>query len=342
MPSYVGLDISKKSASVCVMDAKGRVTREGTVESTPQAIVGFLRGQGSRYAKIGVESWCLSNWLHQGLTAAKLPIICIDARHAHGVLKSQPNKTDRADARGIASLMRTGAYREVHIKSEGAQRARALLMVRRTLKRKAADVRNTIHALLLGLGFKLGRRLGAASFESKVRAAVRKHEFAATLILPLLDVEAHLAAHVRSFDARLKALAQEDPVCQLLATAPGVGAQTALQFRAAIDDPLRFRSSRDVGAHLGLAPRTYQSGDTEWRGRISKRGDEEMRSALYIAAMTVFRTNARSSWLRNWGLQIAARRGRGKAVVAVARRLSVLLHRMWLTEEPFRWEVRSS
>jgi transposase len=338
MPCYVGLDASKRHTSVCVTDPNGNVLREGRVETTPKAIVGFLRGDGARFARIGIESSSLAPWIYEGLARARLPIICIEARHAHGALGTQPNKTDRSDARGIADLMRTGSYRAVHIKTLESRRIRAMLTARKLLKAKAQDIQNGIRGLLLGLGFKFesGR---TATFDRRVRTAVSKHEFASTIVAPLLELRSKILTEVAHFERRLGDIARHDPVCTLLQTAPGVGPLTALIYRTSVDEPGRFASSRAVGPHLGLVPQTHQSGDIEWRGRISKHGDRDARSALFMAAMVLLTHRGATSWLRRWGEAVAARRGRKRAIIAVARRLAVVLHKMWLTESPFRPEV---
>lgn len=340
MPCYVGLDASAKSTSICVMDKHGAIVREGAVESTPPAIERFLRGERRRYALVGIEAWSLASWLYEGLARAGLPIVCIEATHAHGVLKAQPNKTDRADARGIAELMRIGSYRAVHVKTQESQRITSILAARRVLKCKLFSLQNAIRGFLLIFGGKLGGgRFG--TFDSRVREIASRDAFLKELVAPLLEVRSLLLAKIEEFDERIEQMAKADAVCQLLQTAPGVGPISALTFRAAIDVPTRFSRSRDVGPHLGLVPRTYQSGEVERRGRISRRGNADARAALYMCAVGLLRTNVKRSWLKDWAEQIAKRRGGKKAVVALARKLAVVLHKMWVTGTPFRWEAAS-
>jgi transposase len=128
-----------------------------------------------------------------------------------------------------------------------------------------------------------------------------------------------------------------EPTCRHLMTVPGVGPFTALAFRATVDRPDRFRRSRDVGAHLGLTPRRYQSGETDVQGRISRCGDELARTALYEAAHSLPTRSTKCCSLRAWGMQVAKRRGMARARVAVARKLAVILHRMWVVKSEFRW-----
>jgi len=337
MPCYVGLDTSLRHTSVCIIDKAGRVVKEGQVETTPKALVEFLRGDRRRYAAVGMETGALSAWLCRGLKRAGLPVASIDARHAHGALKTQPNKTDRADARGIAQLMRTGSFKAVHLKSLESSTARGLLTSRRLLIAKLRDLQNGVRGLLLAFGLKLphGQVFG---FEKRVLGFVRNHKEAATVVRSLMTVCSAVVKEIAALNACLAQLAAEDPVCRLLTSAPGIGPLTALMFRSAIDQPERFSKSRTVGPMLGLTPRTHQSGEIERRGRISKCGDAEVQAALYMAAWTLMRSNSRRSWLKDWGEELAARRGRKRAGVAIARRLAVVLHRMWVTNTPFRWE----
>jgi transposase len=337
MPCFVGLDASKKTTHICVMERDGAVVREGVVETTPQAIIGFLRGEGRRSVRVGLETWGMAQWLYEGLAKARLPVICIGAREAHGILKAQRNKTDRNDARGIAEIMRIGAYRKIHIKSASSQETRALLTARAMLVIKAGDVANTIRGLLLGLGLKLPR-FQRRTFDLRVRALISKHAFAGQVIEPLLAARAAILKEKDVIEALLLATAQRDPVCRRLMTAPGVGALTALTYRTAIDEPARFARSRTVGAHLGLTSRTWQSGDISRQGRISKCGDAAARRALFLAAQSLCRTIAKPSWLKAWGRQLVERRGYKRAMIAVARRLAVILHQMWMSETDFRWE----
>ena len=336
MALFVGLDVAKRHTAVCVMNSAGVVIREDVVETTPQAIVARLRGQRARYARIGVESWTLAPWLQSALARAKLPLICIEAAHAHAVLKANLNKTDRTDARGIADLMRTGAFRPVHIKTAASQRILALLTTRRFLRAKLTDCQNAIQGLLLAMGLKLDIA-PQTSFSARAWRLVGRDAHAGQAIQPLINLRDLIASQLAELDRALTQLAHSDSICQLLMSAPGIGPIVALTYRASIDEPRRFLRSRTIGAHLGLTPRTHQSGERERRGGITKHGDSDLRRMLYLAALSTFRRGAKSSWLKSWGEQIALRRGRKRAIVAIARRLAVVLHRMWITQTPFQW-----
>ncbi len=337
MPCYVGLDASKRLTSVCVLRSNGETVREGDIPTSPKAIVGFLRGDRLRFARVGIEAGSVGSWLGPALIRAGLPVTQIETRRAHSILKERANKTDRSDARGIADLMRTATFTPVHMKSSESQHVRALVTARKLVKAKVLDLQNGIRGLLHGFGlpFDAGR---ARSFEARARDAARRLAIAQDVVLPLLTALAQLRSILTSYDKTIRVVATASPVCSLLMTAPGVGPITALLFYSSIDDPSRFRRSRNVGPHFGLVPRTQQSGESERRGRISKRGDAEARASLYCAGLTALRTSTRPSWLKTWGLEVAARRGRKRAAVAVARRLAVVLHKMWITGTPFRWE----
>ena len=342
MPHYVGLDVSKKTTSVCVLDKGGNLVLEGVVPTDPKAIVDFLRGRGWRCRRIGMEVWGLASWLYEGLARAGLPIICIEARHAHAVLKAaRVNKTDRNDARGIAEIMRAGIYKSVHIKTNATQRSRAAFTARTLLLTKTRDIENGISGILLCFGLKL--KTGASStFERRVRQLLGAEEALGNLVEPLLLARNELSRRLADIDRHVRALAKGDPVCRRLMTAPGVGEITALAYRLTIDEPSRFARSASVGPHLGLTPISKQSGNRDRKGRISLLGDRAMRSLLYMGAKSLLRPSARPSWLKAWGEKIRAARGGSKAFVAVARRLAVILHKMWVTETDFRFELNAA
>ncbi|MDU0344031.1 IS110 family transposase [Bosea rubneri] len=336
MECFVGLDVSVKTTSVCVMDAGGTIIREGKAESSPEAIAAFLSGCNGHYSRVGLEAGPLCQWLYAGLAKAGFPVICIETRHAQAVLSARPNKTDRNDARGIAQMMRVGLYRPVHVKTLASQKIRALLSGRRFLQAKLLDVENSIRGLLRNFGLKVGM-VTRAGYEERILELIEDVPSLQTIIEPMLAVRQVIREQYARLHKKMLALARADDDCLLLMSAPGVGPLIALTYRAAIDEPARFQRSRSVGAHFGLAPRTHQSGEIDRRGRITKNGDETLRSALFEAALVLLRPQAKPSALKAWGLRVAKRRGMAKAMIAVARRLSVILHRMWIDRVPFRW-----
>jgi transposase len=335
MRCFAGLDVSLETTNVCVMDAEGVVLRESKLATEPEAMAAWFKETGLGYGRIGLEASATAMWLFRGLAEAGLPIICIEARHAHGVLKARLNKTDRNDANGIADLMRVGLFKAVHVKTLESQHVRALLTARRTMRIKLVDLENAIGGILRSLGFNL-RRPSRLKFDARVQDCLAQAPEISAFIQPLLDARSMTWAQFEVLDERVASLARADPVCRRLMTIPGVGPLVALTYRATIDIPQRFSRSRTVAAHLGLTPRTYQSGRLEMRGRITRFGDRHARTALVNAAMAALHPRTRTSPLKVWGLCVAERRGKMKAAIAVARRLAVLMHRLWVDGADFR------
>jgi transposase len=338
MSHFVGLDASKDTTSVCILDQFGNVVREGIVETSPAAIIGFLRGERRRYHRIGLESTNFASWLYEGLARAGLPIICIEARHAHGVLKARINKTDRNDALGIAELMRVGIYKAVHIKTRASREAKLVLTTRSLVMHKQIDLDSMIRAALLSYGLKLEPG-SPRTFARRASELARSEPLLQQIVALLLEARTLLAAKVGVLGAQLNQLVDADPVCQRLLSAPGVGPITALTYRSAIDVAERFTRSRNVGVHLGLTPRAHNSGKRSRQGAISKCGDQAARSALVLAARCVLRKSTRPTELKSWGQELRRRKGYGVATVAVARRLAVILHRMWLDDADFKRDI---
>ena len=336
MAYFAGLDVSLEETAICVVDDTGRIMREARAASEPEALAAFFTACGMTMERVGLEACSLTAWLHEGLTEAGLPAICIEARQAKAAMGAMPIKTDRNDARGIAQIMRTGWYRAVHVKSPACRSWRALLTARRMVLNKRRDVENGIRALLREVGLKVGTP-SRKDFAARVRELTADEPVLTNLAESLLSVVEVMTKEVERLSKRVIDEVKTEPTCRRLMTVPGVGPLTALAFRATIDQPGRFQKSRDVGAHLGLTPRRYQSGETDVQGGISRCGDELARTALYEAAHSLLIRSTKWSALRSWGMNIAKRRGMARARVAVARKLAVILHRMWADGSEFRW-----
>jgi len=261
----------------------------------------------------------------------------MEARQVSAALSAMRNKTDKNDARGIAQVVRTGWYQPVHMKSRESHYIRAMLSSRKAVLRKCVDLENEIRGLFKTFGIRLPSTLAYHRFEDTVRPIIEADESLAFALTPMLEARGALYVHYREMDKRVKRVAAQDPVCNLLMTTPGVGAMTALHFKAAVDDPERFNSSRTVAARFGLTPRCFQSGEMDNPGRISRVGDTEMRATLYTAANSLLTRTKQMSPLKSWGLRLIRRRGRKRGTVAVARKLAVILHRMWIDGRPYRW-----
>lgn len=341
MDLFVGLDVSVRSTSICIMDDAGKLVKEAKVDSEPSSISELLGKVDGHYRRVGLEAGPLSQWLYSGLAAAGFPVTCVETRHMRAALSAQINKTDRNDARGIAQMMRVGLFRPVHVKTERSQEIRLLLTARKFLQTKMIDAENNLRGLLRNFGMKVGA-VTRAQFENRVMELLEARPHLALAVTPLLEVRRVLRAQYQVLHKAMQRLAADDPVCRLLMTAPGVGPLIALTFRTGVDEAARFRRSRSVPAHFGLTPARYQSGEID-RGRgISKCGDASVRWALVEAAGAIMRRNTRSSPLRVWGVAVAKRRGPLRALVAVARRLAIILHRMWSDNTEYRWQGQTA
>jgi transposase len=324
MEHYGAIDVSLEWSSVCVVDAAGQIVREAKVQSEREALVAFFERSGLRFTRIGLEAGPLSQWLHAGLVEAGLPAILIETRHVKAALKAMTVKTDRNDAREMAQLMRMGWLRPVHAKAPVVQEIRALLTARKLLVAKLRDVESSIRGILRGFGLKVGA-ISKGKFEARIRELVAGQAMLERAAEPLLRARAALRAEYATLHRELLRTVREDEVCGRLMTIPGVGAVVAMTFRSAIDQP----RSRAVGAHFGLTPKKYQSGEIDRTGRISKVGDAMVRTALFEAANVMLTRAVRSSVLKAWALRVASRHGMKKAKVALARKLAVVMHRMW-------------
>jgi transposase len=336
MTYFAGLDVSVKETSVCIVDDAGKIVQEVRVASEPEALLQVLTNTIYRCKRVGLEAGPLSQWLYSVLAEAGLPVICVETRHMRAMLKAQINKTDRNDARGIAQMMRVGLYRPVHVKTLRSQKLRVLLTHRKLLQSKAIAIENDLRATLRNFGLKVGM-IGTVKFETRIRELVESLPDLTVLVEPLLIVRQVVREQLGILHRRLLAIVRDDDVCRRLMTIPGVGPVVALTYRVTVDVPARFRNSKAVGAVFGLTPSKYQSGQNERTGGISRCGDEMMRMMLYEAAQSMLVRSAKWSWLKAWAMKIARHRGMKKAIVALARRLAVIMHRMWVDGTEFRW-----
>jgi transposase len=336
MDHFAGLDVSVKETSVCIVDETGKIVREVKVASEPGALLAVLKNPAYCFKRIGLEAGPLSQWLFSALAEEELPVLCVETRHMRAVLKAQINKTDRNDARGIAQMIRVGLYRPVHVKTLRSQKLRMLLTHRKLLQSKAIAVDNDLRGTLRNFGLKVGM-VGAARFEARIKELVENLPDLAAMVEPLLVVRRVLREQMGVLHRRVLTVVRDDEVCRRLMTVPGVGSVVALTYRATVDVPARFRKSKSVGAVFGLTCSRDQSGERDRPGAISRCGDEMMRAMLYEAAQSMLVRSTRWSWLKAWAMQIAKRRGKKKAIVALARRLAVIMHRIWVDGTEFRW-----
>lgn len=329
MDYYIGLDVSLKKTAVCVVDEAGAVAWEGTADTHPEMIAEAVHRWSGSVKRLGLETGSTTPWLARSLKTLGLPVIVMDARRASDAMKGRPVKTDKADAKALAEMLRAGWYNEVFVKSEDSHRMKAVLSARDQLVRNKRTFFGQIRGLLRPFGIKVPSRQGTKKFDQAVREATRQDDILYACVNALLEALAAIEMQIATLDKQVKAMVQVSKPCWHLTSVPCVGPITALAFAAAIEDPERFRHTRDVGAYLGMTPKRYQSGDTDIVGKISKQGDAMARHYLYEAANCLLTTWSGQSPLKSWGLALIRRVGPKKARVAVARKMACLLLRLW-------------
>lgn len=334
MEQYVGLDVSQDATYVCVVDRDGKTLWQGQCLSTPESIGATVKEKAPAAVKIGLESGSYSTWHWHGLNDMGLPVICIDAFHANGVLKVQMNKTDKNDAHGIAQIMRCGWYKTVKVKSFKSHEIRALFRARTNLIVMRTDIVNQIRGTLRTFGI-LIKGIAGVRFEERVQEIIDDGGLLADPLRALLQVLQAIKKQVEELDEKVLDYAWACKSCRVLMSIPGVGPMTAANFVLAVDEAARFNKSKSAAAYFGLTPRRYQSGEMDYNGRISKRGSRVVRHHMYESASVLLTRVRKESSLRAWGLRLAKRSGMKKARVAVARKLAVLMHQMLITGEFF-------
>ena len=262
MQFFVGIDVSLESSSICVIDERGIIIKEGKVESDPQSVAKFIRHKGRKIEHVGLEAGQLSEWLFVGLSKEGFKVSVLESRHVRAAFAAMRVKTDRNDARGIAQLIRLGWFKSVHVKTLNARETRATLNARQFLVDKITAIENTIRSSLRNFGLKMGQ-VTRRGFAPRARELADGSSCLQLVTGSLLKVRETLLDELKKLDRKLIDAARADPVTQMLMTAPGVGAIVALTFRNAVDDPGRFAKVKSIGPWLGLTPRRYQSGETE-------------------------------------------------------------------------------
>ena len=334
MKYYAGIDVSLERSSVCIVDAAGKICREGEALSDPESLAAWVLAFGSELELIGLEAGPLSQWLYAEMTAKGLSCQLIETRHVRTAFKIMPVKTDKKDARGIAQLMRLGWFRPVHCKSQPAQEVRAVLTARKLLQTKLLDIEKSLRGILRGFGLKVGA-ISTGAFAARIFELCEGHDTLTQIARSMLDARQALLEQFNLLHRKVLAMAKADQRTCRLMTIPGVGPLTSLTFVSAIDQTERFSSSRDIGPHFGLTPRKYQSGETDYTGRISKTGDSSVRTALYEAANTIMIRPSKAIKLKAWATAIAMRSGVKKAKIALARKLGVIMHAMLKSGQDF-------
>lgn len=333
MGEFIGLDVSLKDTAVSIRRDGKRIWR-GKCASDPQTLAVLIRKHAPAVERVVFETGPLSIWFYHALSAEGLPAICIDARHAKAALDMAPNKTDANDADGLAHLAEIGFYRVVRVKGFDSMLTRTLVAARGQLRKTIVQMSNQIRGLMKTFGLIVPKGTGSV-FEKHVRRLLTDEAALAQIMLPLLEAWRSLRSRAVDLDRQLIASARNNEASKLLMSIPGVGAVTSSSYVAAIEDPANFKSSRSVGAWLGLTTRRYQSGEVDYGGHISRRGDVHLRALLYEAATTILTRVVANSALRTWGLKLREKLGFKRATVAVARKLAVIMHSMLKSGQPF-------
>jgi transposase len=328
----VGFDLGKRNSQICVQNADGTVAAELRIKTTRDDIVAALKKYPGR---VLIESSTSADWVASALEGAGHEVVVADPRFS--LMYAQRNKkikTDRRDARALADALRLGAFRPAHRKSPEARALYARLLVRQTLIKSRTRMINQVRSLCERAGVQL-RRCGAEYFH-EAHDGVAMEQWLFDVLAPIMDQIEQLTARINASDKELTAIAKADPVARNLLTARGVGPLTALAFRAVVDDPRRFESAQQLSAYLGLVPSERSSGDKRSRpGAITKSGDPLLRYCLYEGSHAITKRNAPESNLKRWHAATAARCGKRKANVALARRMSRILWAMWRDNTPF-------
>lgn len=335
MHLYAGLDVSLEKTSICVIDQDGKIVKETVAATDAEAIADVLEDHHAELVRVGLEAAPMSEWLMRGLERRGHQAVQMETRQVHLALSASAVKTDRKDARGIANLLGMGWFKPVHLKTTSARERRVLLAARHCLVRRLKDLDNSVRGLLRCFGLRPPRSL-RGRWSTVVGELIEGHRTLTDAISPILAARDAIAQQLERIDRRVRDEAKNDEVCRRLMTVPGVGAIVALTYVATIDCPERFRSSKTVGACLGLTPRRYQSGETDRAGAITKMGDPTARIALFEAAHVIMTRVQRWFPLKAWAMRVATRRGAKRAKVALARKLAVILHRMWIAGTEFQ------
>jgi len=329
---YVGMDLHQKYAQLCVLDEDGGIIEETRVPTTHSALSRWF-GRGDRTLRVAVEASGSSPWVDRLLRELGHEVFVVNPRRVR-LIAEATLKTDKVDAHTLARLVRIDPdfMAPITPRSEQAQYGRGIHRVRSNLVRCRTRMINAVRGILRSFGYVL-RRWDAANFATRIQEEPLPIELAA-LVHPLVQAIAQHTDHIHELDRDIAALARDRPEVRRMHEIPGIGLVTAHAFVLCIDNPRRFPDSRDVGAYLGLHPRIRQSGDVSRRGRTTRQGDSYVRTLLVQAAHSVMRSKTDTE-LKRFGLRLAERVGKKKAAVAVARKLAVLMHLLWVRNASF-------
>lgn len=333
--NVIGIDIGDKLCELAMIDAADQVSH-ATVKCSKQAMRDFFSGMPS--ARVILEASTHSGWLSRALEALGHEVIVANPRRVKAISDNR-RKNDRNDALTLAWLGKASPklLHPIQHRSEQAQQGLALLRSRDALVRSRTLLINAARGLAKTLDCRLPA-CDAGVFEKHARSVVEPFPEVAAAILPLIESTSDLTQRIRRLDGCIEALCESVPATRQVRQVKGVGAITALCFVLTLDDPKRFKRSRDVGAYLGLVPAQKQSGSFDPQLPISKEGDGMLRRLLVGSAQWIMMKRSPDTGLKRFGLKISGKTSKGakkKAAVAVARKLAVLLHRLWVTGQEY-------
>ena len=331
---YCGLDMGKKSSHFCIVDSSRKILREGVVKNRQTELIRVFGKLP--LMRICIEASTKSFWMADRLNELGHEAVVCDPGKTKAI-GSGLVKNDKLDARVLATLCQADIMARVNHPDAKTRHSRMTVVARDGLVRSRTRLMTVVRSLLDSEGYEL-RHATANGFPKAVKENMDSLPATIKLALtPLLQAIEALSAQVAECDKVIAETMKTDSVAQVLNTAPGVGAIVASSYMYAIRDPGRFNSGRAVGAYLGMTTSIYESGTIHRKGGITKHGNRQARWALTMAANAILRKSKHHSALREWGLKIARKRGRKKAVVAVARKLAGILWAMWRDMKPFRY-----
>jgi len=343
---FIGLDVSDASTNVHVLDKTGSIIKKFKTETNPKSLDLAFRQLNMPIEKIGLETGPKSNWLVRELRKKGWTVVLQDSFKMAKLIETAVNKTDDNDAHLIAEVTLAGCLipgflnMGVHLKSPESEDIRTLIRSRQSILRQNIDIYNQVRGILKAYGIAIPKTSPVA-FSNVVTKAIEGLSFEVQLsISSLMQPYDPNRKLIDTMDNHLSFLADKDETVQLLKTITEVGNITALYLKASIDDPSRFTNSRSVGAYFGLCPLQYSSGENHQQGKISKRGDEIARSLLVGVANRILKPSAKPSVLKVKSQELMKRCGKGKATVAIARKLAVIAHRIMVTKKPYIEEMQ--
>jgi transposase len=331
----IGIDIGDRWSHYCILDEEGEAVEEGRFRTTATSV--GRQFQDVPAARIAIEAGTHSIWISEQLARYGHEVIVANVTELHAIVRNV-RKTDQVDAEKLARYARLDPriLRPITHRSVEAQQELTVVRARDVLVRLRTAAVNAVRGLVKPCGVRLPSS-STSCFGKRSRAVLSGALLRA--LSPLLEQIEQLSEQIKQYDQTILEMSRvSHPETQALQTVHGVGPVTALTYVLTLDDPHRFERSRDVGCYLGLRPRRDQSGSRDPQLGITKAGNVYLRKLLVECANYILGPRGQDSALRRWGLQLAGKGGknaRKRAIVAVARKLAVLLHRLWITQSPY-------